>query len=63
MPHRPAVDVSLELYSLVEVPDTRHGCGRIECRDLISTISAVPCALFYSLCKLSHGNLPLTMSQ
>lgn len=31
--------------------------------DLISTISAMPCALFYPFCKLSHGNLPLTMSQ
>lgn len=60
MPHRPAVDVSLELSSLAEVPDTGHGCGRIECGDLISTISAVPRALFYSLCILSHGNLPLT---
>lgn len=29
--------------------------------DLISTILAVPCALFYcTFCKLSHGDLPPT---
>ena len=54
MPHRPAVDDPLELSSLVEVADTRHGCG-----NLFGTRKG--CGFdFY---KLSHGNLPLTMSQ
>lgn len=37
MPHRPAVYDPLELPSLVEVADTCHGCGRIECGDLFGT--------------------------
>lgn len=67
MPHRPAVDDPLELSSLVEVADTRHGCGNLfgtrkGCGFDFYNLSCAMCP-FLLFCKLSHGNLLLTMSQ